>query len=101
MCGQPIEGPCAVSHAGDRYHPEHLRCEFELPGTDDGVRARRCDEVLVDYWEVEGRMLCERHARRAEQDADAADARAGQAPRTTRAQKRTTKLITLGALPGR
>lgn len=23
-CGQPVEGPCAVSHAGDRYHPEHV-----------------------------------------------------------------------------
>jgi hypothetical protein len=98
MCGQPIEGPCAVSHAGDRYHPEHLTCEFELPGTHDGVRARRCDSVLLDYWEVEGRMLCERHAYRMEQDADA---RAGDAPRTTRAQKRTTKLITLAGPPGR
>lgn len=58
-CGQPIEGPCAVSYAGDRYHPEHLTCEYEEDGT-----GRRCDERLVDYWEVEGRMFCERHMRR-------------------------------------
>jgi hypothetical protein len=30
-CGQPIEGPCAVSHTGDRYHPEHMTCEY--PGS--------------------------------------------------------------------
>ncbi|KAH9043289.1 hypothetical protein EDB85DRAFT_1885637 [Lactarius pseudohatsudake] len=61
----PIEGPCAVSHSGDRYHPDHLTCEYE---EDDGIGAR-CDERLVDYWEVEGRMLCERHMRRVvEQD---------------------------------
>lgn len=58
-CGQPIEGPCAVSYAGDRYHPEHLTCEYEEDGT-----GKRCDERLVDYWEVEGSMLCERHMRR-------------------------------------
>jgi len=53
-----------VSHAGDRYHPDHLTCEYE-----DGGTGRRCDERLVDYWEVEGRMLCERHMRRVvEQD---------------------------------
>ena len=27
-CGTPIEGPCAVSHSGTRFHPEHLTCEF-------------------------------------------------------------------------
>lgn len=52
-CGQPIEGPCAVSHTGDRYHPEHMTCEY--PGSE-------CVETLKEYWEVEGRMLCERHA---------------------------------------
>ncbi|KAF9061901.1 hypothetical protein BDP27DRAFT_1337379 [Rhodocollybia butyracea] len=40
-CGQPIEGPCAVSHAGDRYHPEHFTCEW---------------------------MLCEKHARAGDRD---------------------------------
>jgi len=57
-CGRPIEGPCAVSHSGDRYHVEHLTCEYE-----DDEDGERCDERLVDYWEVEGRMLCERHMR--------------------------------------
>jgi hypothetical protein len=50
-CGQPIEGPCAVSHTGDRYHPEHLLCEF--PG---------CKATLEEYWEAAGKMMCERHA---------------------------------------
>ncbi|KAF8912074.1 hypothetical protein CPB84DRAFT_1901841, partial [Gymnopilus junonius] len=55
-CGQPIEGPCAVSHTGDRYHPEHMTCEY-LGGVSE------CRESLVkEYWEVDGRMLCERHA---------------------------------------
>ncbi|KAH7908878.1 hypothetical protein BJ138DRAFT_304714 [Hygrophoropsis aurantiaca] len=51
-CGQPIEGPCAVTHAGKRFHPEHLLCEFE----------EGCKEPLAEYWEVDGQMLCERHA---------------------------------------
>jgi hypothetical protein len=94
-CGQPIEGPCAVSHSGDRYHPEHLTCEFEVPGTHDGVRARTCAERLVDYWEVDGRMLCERHARRA----GSSDGEDGGA-RTLRATKRTTRFIDLAQLGG-
>ena len=53
-----------MSHTGDRYHLEHLACEYE-----DDATGKRCDERLVDYWEVEGRMLCERHMRRVvEQD---------------------------------
>ena len=47
-----------MSHSGDRYHVEHLTCEYE-----DDEDEERCDERLVDYWEVEGRMLCERHMR--------------------------------------
>ncbi|TEB26030.1 hypothetical protein FA13DRAFT_1895991, partial [Coprinellus micaceus] len=53
-CGQPIEGPCAVSHAGDRYHPDCMTCEY--PGYPE------CREKLREYFEVDGRMLCERHA---------------------------------------
>ena len=45
-CGQPIEGPCAVSHAGDRYHPEHFLCEY-----------RGCTERLVEYYELYGRKI--------------------------------------------
>ncbi|KAK7054700.1 hypothetical protein VNI00_003163 [Paramarasmius palmivorus] len=58
-CGQPIEGPCAVSHTGLRYHPEHMLCEY--PG------APMCQERLTEYWEIDGRMLCEKHAKRASQ----------------------------------
>lgn len=47
-----------MSHSGDRYHAEHLTCEYE-----DDEDGERCDERLVDYWEVEGRMFCERHMR--------------------------------------
>jgi hypothetical protein len=53
-CGQPIEGPCAVSHSGDRYHPEHMTCEHS------GYPP--CKQMLSEYWEIDGRMLCERHA---------------------------------------
>ncbi|KZT39690.1 hypothetical protein SISSUDRAFT_1095551 [Sistotremastrum suecicum HHB10207 ss-3] len=54
-CGQPIEGPCAVSHDGKRYHPEHMVCDW--PG---------CDVGLEEYWEVDGKSLCEKHALKAE-----------------------------------
>ncbi|KAJ7449947.1 hypothetical protein FB451DRAFT_745033 [Mycena latifolia] len=84
-CGQPIEGPCAVSHAGDRYHPEHMLCEF--PGYGG------CKEKLEEYWEIDGRMLCERHSRASrladEEDED------GDRARSTRAMKRVTRYIDL------
>ncbi|KAI0683831.1 hypothetical protein BC835DRAFT_700674 [Cytidiella melzeri] len=57
LCGQPIEGPCAVAHNGDRYHPEHLVCDHP-----------RCSEKLADYWEVDGRMFCDRHAQGIDED---------------------------------
>ena len=81
-CGQPIEGPCAVSHTGDRYHPEHFLCEY-----------RGCTERLVEYYELDGRMLCEAHMRRMRErgeDEDDADARA---------MKRVTRFIDIAALP--
>ncbi|KAH9857168.1 hypothetical protein C2E23DRAFT_720561 [Lenzites betulinus] len=89
-CGQPIEGPCAVSHAGDRYHPEHLLCEY-----------RGCAERLAEYYELDGRMLCERHVQRAieERDADEDEDVLGPAgDRTTVALKRVTRFIDLAAL---
>ncbi|KAI0797646.1 hypothetical protein C8Q75DRAFT_801579 [Abortiporus biennis] len=82
MCGQPIEGPCAVSHAGDRYHPEHLLCEY-----------RGCTERLVEYWEVDGRMLCDRHAQRSEFEDD----EEFEDDPTSRATKRVTRFIDLAA----
>ncbi|KAI6028469.1 hypothetical protein F5J12DRAFT_381505 [Pisolithus orientalis] len=47
-CGQPIEGPCAVNHAGRRYHPEHLLCEYEdwLWGETGGVLGDRWSNAL-------------------------------------------------------
>ncbi|PCH37863.1 hypothetical protein WOLCODRAFT_114341 [Wolfiporia cocos MD-104 SS10] len=92
-CGQPIEGPCAVSHTGHRYHPDHLLCEYT-----------RCTERLVDYWEMDGRMLCEWHAQKvmgeaADEVADSLE----ELPETSRdsiavsrAMKRTTRFIDLG-----
>ncbi|OSD08581.1 hypothetical protein PYCCODRAFT_1441435 [Trametes coccinea BRFM310] len=90
-CGQPIEGPCAVSHAGDRYHPEHLVCEY-----------RGCTERLVEYYELDGRMLCERHVQKAmderdDEDGDE-DAFGLAGDRTTVALKRVTRFIDLAAL---
>lgn len=52
-CGLPIEGPCAVAHNGDRYHPAHFVCE------QSGCKERLHDE----YWEIDGTRLCDRHAR--------------------------------------
>jgi len=93
-CGRPIEGPCAVSHAGDRYHPEHLSCEYE----DDGT-GRRCDELLVDYWEVEGRMLCERHMRRVvEQDMMDVGLDDVRGNADARAMRRKTRFIDIAGL---
>ncbi|KAJ7046938.1 hypothetical protein C8F04DRAFT_1247985 [Mycena alexandri] len=83
-CGQPIEGPCAVSHAGDRYHPEHMLCEF--PGYGG------CKEKLDEYWEIDGRMLCERHSRMTREDQDEDDE---DWARNARAKKRTTRYIDL------
>ena len=60
-CGQPIEGACAVAHTGERYHPEHLVCEYRLSSPDSEGHTR-CTEQLEEYWEVDGLMLCEKHA---------------------------------------
>ncbi|KAJ7632754.1 hypothetical protein FB45DRAFT_744696, partial [Roridomyces roridus] len=82
-CGQPIEGPCAVSHAGDRYHPDHMLCEY--PGG--------CKERLEEYWEVDGRMLCERHSRVAQRDSDEEEDDGWK--QSSRAMKRVTRYIDL------
>ncbi|KAL4077325.1 hypothetical protein V8B97DRAFT_1866260 [Scleroderma yunnanense] len=88
-CGQPIEGPCAVNHAGRRYHPEHLLCEY----------GGGCMERLVEYWEVDGQMLCERHCGRddcsirGEGQCDSIDRKTDEG----RARKRMTRFIDLGA----
>ena len=81
-CGQPIEGPCAVSHAGDRYHPECMTCEH--PGYP------ACRERLEEYWEVDGRMLCEHHA-----TVTTADDYGSQWAGSAKAMKRVTMFIDL------
>lgn len=89
-CGRPIEGPCAVSHAGDRYHPEHLTCEY-----------RGCTERLADYYELDGRMLCERHVQKAIDERDDEDDYYGDfipGDRNTMVMKRTTRFIDLAML---
>lgn len=79
-CGQPIEGPCAVSHTGDRYHPEHLVCEYA-----------GCKTTLDEYYEADGRMMCEKHANMVEGYDNEDDERWAE----TRAQKRQTRFIDL------
>jgi hypothetical protein len=85
-----------VSHTGERYHIEHLTCEYE----DDGY-GERCEEGLVDYWEVEGRMLCERHMRQVTEQ-DMMDSDVGMDEIRTnadlRAMKRKTRFIDIAGL---
>ncbi|KAF9469324.1 hypothetical protein BDZ94DRAFT_1303813 [Collybia nuda] len=89
-CGQPIEGPCAVSHTGDRYHPEHMTCEH--PGNTP------CKVRLAEYWEVEGRMLCERHAHASRVGSD--DEGEEEWVQSSKAMKRVTRFIDLAGKDG-
>lgn len=70
-----------MSHTGDRYHPEHLICEY--PG---------CKEALDEYWEADGKMMCERHANMVE-GYDSEDEVGRYAE--SKAQKRITRFIDL------
>jgi hypothetical protein len=82
-----------VSHTGDRYHVEHLTCEHE---DEDG---ERCDERLVDYWEIEGRMLCERHMRRVvERDMMGVGLDRIEISSDSRAMRRKTQFIDIAGL---
>ncbi|KAF8077700.1 hypothetical protein FPV67DRAFT_1462739 [Lyophyllum atratum] len=91
LCGQPIEGPCAVSHTGDRYHPEHMTCEH--PGSPP------CKVKLEEYWEVDGRMLCERHAHASKVGSDDEEGEE-EWVQSSRALRRVTRFIDLaGGLP--
>lgn len=83
-----------MSHTGDRYHLDHLTCEYE----DDGY-GKRCDERLVDYWEIEGRMFCERHMRQvAEQDMMNVGLDEHGTTSDARAMKRKTRFIDIAGL---
>jgi len=97
-CGKPIEGPCAVSHAGDKYHPDHLVCDYF-----------RCTERLEEYWEVDGRMLCEMHMQLEEgicrEDEDLVDdmlmelgVKGENFRNSVRATKRVTRFIDIAGL---
>ncbi|KAG6916598.1 hypothetical protein DXG01_006155 [Tephrocybe rancida] len=91
LCGQPIEGPCAISHTGDRYHPDHMLCEH--PGTP------KCKTKLAEYWEVDGRMLCERHAHASKVGSDDEEGEE-EWVQSSKKMKRVTKYIDLaGGLP--
>lgn len=91
-CGEPIEGPCAVTHGGKRYHPDHLLCEFE----------NGCGEQLAEYWEVDGQMLCEKHAALAGGSSCASSRGDSPDPQRIRdegrARRRMTRFIDLGAV---
>lgn len=78
-----------MSHTGDRYHPEHLICEWSgYP---------KCDVLLNgEYWELDGSMLCEKHAKRSGENWE--DDESDNEERTSGAMKRMTKFIDLGAL---
>jgi len=101
ICGRPIEGPCAVSHAGDKYHPEHFVCQYA-----------RCTERLEEYWEMGGRMLCEKHMNIEEEAAvrgsrDLMDdlvldlgANRNSFRNSLRAMKRVTRFIDIAGLGG-
>ncbi|QRW14405.1 paxillin [Ceratobasidium sp. AG-Ba] len=86
-CREPIEGPCAISHNGTRYHPEHFSCEYEDM---DG----KCNALLTEYWEVKGERMCERHARSTEMRSPS---RAAGGSSELRAKKRQTVFLDLGA----
>ncbi|KAG6853903.1 hypothetical protein C0991_012572 [Blastosporella zonata] len=91
LCGQPIEGPCAVSHTGDRYHPEHMTCEY--PGSPS------CTTKLAEYWEVDGWMLCERHAHASKVGSDDEEGEE-EWVQSSKNMKRVTRYIDLtGGLP--
>ncbi|CAE6421075.1 unnamed protein product [Rhizoctonia solani] len=81
-CRQPIEGPCAMSHSDARYHPEHFTCEYE---DSEGT----CEALLKEYWEINGKRMCERHAVRTESEED------GTGQRTPKAKKRQTQFLDL------
>jgi len=56
-----------------------------------------CTERLTEYWEVEGRMLCEKHAASAGND----ERDGGEWTQTSKAQKRVTRFMNIaGGLGG-
>ncbi|EPQ28746.1 uncharacterized protein PFL1_03549 [Pseudozyma flocculosa PF-1] len=54
-CGRGVEGDCRQTEAGDRFHPQCFRCEYDSKGL-------VCRQLLDEYFNVDGRRLCEAHA---------------------------------------
>lgn len=52
-----------------------------------------CGEQLKEYWEVDGRMLCERHAAK---EAGGDDNEEDEWVQTSKAKKRVTRFMNLG-----
>lgn len=76
-----------MSHTGDRYHPAHMTCEY--PGNSP------CKEILEEYWEVDGRMLCERHAHAIKVGSDDEGEGEQEWVQSSKALKRVTRFIDL------
>ncbi|CAE6441772.1 unnamed protein product [Rhizoctonia solani] len=81
-CREPIEGPCAMSHSGARYHPEHFTCQYQ-------DAEGKCEIRLQEYWELDGERMCERHAARTESQKE------NTGERTVKAKKRQTQFLDL------
>jgi hypothetical protein len=60
----------------------------------------KCRERLEEYFEVDGRMLCERHARMSRLISSGDDDDDEQWAKNTRAMKRTTRFIDLAGSRG-
>ena len=57
-----------------------------------------CTETLKEYYEVDGRMLCERHVKAAMNDRDSDGSEYEDTPPPPGLSKRRTQFIDLGAL---
>lgn len=58
--------------------------------------AVRCDERLKEYWEIDGKMLCERHAAKSSRDENEEE----EWVQTSKAKKRVTRFMNLASAGG-
>ncbi|WVQ71747.1 hypothetical protein IAR50_001288 [Cryptococcus sp. DSM 104548] len=89
-CRQPIEGACIVLPGPNpqRYHAGHFRCDHR--GGASGPHG--CRDSMDEYYDVDGKRYCERHAG----EMMRAVQRGG--GRELKAEKRRTRLIDLSAM---
>ncbi|ODN98480.1 hypothetical protein L198_03725 [Cryptococcus wingfieldii CBS 7118] len=89
-CRQPIEGACIVLPGPDpqRYHAGHFRCDHRGSSSS----SHPCKESMDEYYDVDGKRYCERHAG----EMMRAVRRGG--GRELKAEKRRTRLIDLSAM---